>query len=110
MEEAAAQQFLCREAKGLTGAKLSPVNPEAGQAEQYRAGQRRLGDIPKGTLQTPVSCLASHSTEEKGLCDMTAEAGRDRHSVAADEQMDRWADRRMAVICFVRSFPGAHLG
>lgn len=69
MEEAAARQFLRQEAKALTGAKLSPVNPEAGQARQYRAGQRKPGE-------TPVSCLSSHSTEEKGLSDTTAEADR----------------------------------
>lgn len=69
MEEAAARQFLRQEAKGLTGAKLGPVSPEAGragqarQAGQYTAGQRKPREVPEGTLPTPGSRLSSHSTE-----------------------------------------------
>lgn len=59
-------KFLRQEAKGLTGAKLSPVNFEAGEAGQYRALQRKPRKIP---LPTPVSRLSSLSTEEKGLSD-----------------------------------------
>lgn len=88
MEEAAARQFLHQEAKGLAGAKLSPVNFEAGEAGQYRAQQRKPRKIPEGTLPTPVSRLSSHSTEEKGQ----------RQIFTQWLWMDRQTDGRRAII------------
>ena len=104
MEEVAARQVLRQEAKSLTGAELSPANPKARQAGQYRAGQSKTREIPVGALPTPVSCLPSHSTEGKGLSDMTAEADWDLHLVATDRQTGGQMDGQQSPF-LVRSSP-----